>query len=65
MRIINTLKDKGFSVTVGKIKFGKESKSENPKVICPKCGSKIVMRNGLKDEYSVSAGICGGKKWQR
>ena len=50
------LLDKGFSVTVGRIRFGEESKSEKPKVICPVCDSKIVMYNGLTKEFSCKCG---------
>lgn len=52
---IKDLMDKGFAVSKD-FRFGKTSKSDKPKVVCPKCGSNIVMYNNLTKEFSCKSG---------
>ena len=48
---IKELFDKGVKVSKD-FRFGKTSNSERTKVVCPKCGEKSVVYNGLTKEFS-------------
>ncbi len=50
------LLDKGFTISKD-IRFGKISKSEKPKVVCPKCESSHIIHNGITMTWTCSK--CG------